>query len=85
MLGTKLPDGSEWNQDILPMLNIPIDTYFYYGKSDESAIAGAASADMTRVAKEHHGFAIEVAEVVAYNDDITTKASPIMKFGITAI
>lgn len=82
LLGTRLPDGTEWSIDTLPMLGIPIDTYFYYGKSDESSIAGAASADMTRVAKEHHGFAIEVAEVVAYNDDLSANASPIMKFAI---
>lgn len=82
LLGTSLPDGTEWSIDTLPMLGIPIDTYFYYGVGDYNAIAGSASADMTRVAKEHYGFAIEVATVVAYNDDLATNASPIMKFAI---
>lgn len=82
LLGTVLPDGTEWQIDTLPMLNMPIDTYFYYGRSDASALAGAASAHLTRVAKEHYGFAIEVANVVAYNDNLTAKASPIMKFAI---
>lgn len=82
LLGTLLPDGTEWGIDILPMLNLPIDTYFYYGVGDYSGIAGAATADATRVAKEHYGFAIEVANVVAYNDDLAANASPILKFDI---
>lgn len=82
LLGTMLPDGTEWSIDTLPMLGIPIDTYFYYGVGDYNAIAGAASADMTRVAKEHYGFAIEIATVVAYNDDLSANPSPIMKFAI---
>lgn len=83
LLETELPDGTKWDRTVAPMLNIPLDTYFYYGKGDYNAIAGAASADMTRVSKEHYGFAIDVATVVAYNDDLTTVASPIAKFDIT--
>lgn len=84
LLGTILPDGSEWQMDTLPMLNIPVDTYFYYGKGDYSALAGAATADATRVAKEHHGFAIEVAFVTAYNDNLVANAAPVVMFQIAS-
>jgi hypothetical protein len=82
ILGTMMDDGTEWNVDTLPLLNIPVSTYFYESKGDFSSIAGAASADMTRVRKEHYGFSIEIAYVTAYNTDNTTYASPIAKFEI---
>lgn len=82
ILGTKLPDGTEWGIDRLPLLGIPIDTYFYYGRSDESNRAGESTADMKRVAKEHHGMSIEVATVVAYQNDMPNNATPIIKFAI---
>lgn len=84
ILGTKLPDGTEWMIDQLPMLGIPVDTYFYYGVGDFSAIGGASTGDATRVSKQHYGFAIDVATVVAYNSDLSTYASPIIKFDILA-
>jgi hypothetical protein len=84
ILGTRLPDGTEWRRDVLPMMQMPIDTYFYYGVGDFSAIGGASTADATRVAKEHYGYAIEVAYVVAHNTDLSTYPSPIMRFAISA-
>jgi hypothetical protein len=82
ILGTTMSDGTEWGRATLPMLGIPIDTYFYESKGDFNAIAGAASADMTRARKEHYGFAIEVATITAYNTAAATYASPVMKFAI---
>lgn len=82
LLGTILPNGTEWQIDTLPLLDIPIDTYFYYGVSDESSLAGAASAHLTRAAKEHYGFSIDVAFVTAYNTALATYASPIVRFAI---
>lgn len=82
LLGTLLPDGSEWAIDTLPLLNIPIDTYFYYGRVDASSLAGAASAHLTRTAKEYYGFSIDVAFVTAYNTDLATYANPIARFAV---
>ena len=82
ILGTMMDDGTEWNIDTLPLLNIPVSTYFYESKGDFNAIAGAASADMTRVRKEHYGFSVDIAYVTAYNTDLSTYASPIAKFEI---
>ena len=82
LLGTRMNDGTEWGMATLPLLGIPIDTYFYESKGDFNAIAGAASADMTRARKEHYGFAIEVATITAYNTDLAANASPILKFAI---
>lgn len=82
ILGTVTPDGHEWGIDTLPMLNFPIGTYYYQSVGDFSAIAGAATADMTRVRKEHFGFAVDVAFVTAYNSAPSTIASPILKIEI---
>ena len=84
LLGTKMADGTEWSIDTLPMLNFPIGTYFYESKGDFHAIGGAATADMTRVRKEHYGFAVDIAFVTPYNSDPTTIANPIMKSTISA-
>lgn len=82
LLGTRMDDGTEWGIDTLPMINFPVGTYFYESKGDFSAIAGAASADMDRVRKEHYGFAVDVAILTGYNSDLTTIANPIMKITV---
>jgi hypothetical protein len=82
LLGTQMADGTQWGIDTLPLLNFPIGTYFYESKGDFNAIAGAATADLTRARKEHYGFAVDVAFVTPYNSDPTTIANPIMKFAI---
>ena len=78
LLGTKARTGHEWGIETLPMLNLPVGTYFYESVGDFSGIAGAASADLTRARKEHYGFAVDIAFVTAYNSDPTTLASPIL-------
>lgn len=79
LLGTRMQDGTEWGIENLPLLNIPVGTYFYESKGDYSAIAGAASADMTRVRKEHYGFSVDIALVTPYNSDPSSIASPVVK------
>lgn len=82
LLNSKTGDGHEWSTDRLPMLDIPVGTYYYDEAVDAKTIAGAASADMDRVRKEYYGFAIDVALVTPYNSSPTTIASPIMAFEI---
>lgn len=79
LLGTMLPDGTEWGIETLPG-GLPVSTYFYHGVGDYSAIAGAASADMTRAAKEHYGWSVDVATITPYNTDLATYSNPIAKF-----
>lgn len=83
LLGTVSGDGHEWGIATLPLLNIPCGTYFYDSVGDYSAIAGGATADMTRTRKEHYGFAVDVAFLTPHNSDVTTLASPIIKFNIS--
>jgi hypothetical protein len=80
LAGTTMEDGTAWGISNIPGTNIPIDTYYYQSKGDFSAIAGAASADMTRVRKDHFGFAIEIAFVTPYSTDLATYSNPIVKF-----
>lgn len=83
LLGTVSGDGHEWGIATLPILNIPVGTYFYDSVGDYNAIADTATADMTRTRKEHYGFAVDVAFITAHNSAPTTIASPILSFNIS--
>jgi hypothetical protein len=56
-----------------------VGSHYYTAVGDQSAIAGAASADMVCNVKEYFGFSVDVAFLVAYNSDPTTVANPIIK------
>lgn len=84
LLGTVSGDGHEWGIATLPMLNMPVGTYFYDSVGDYSAIAGAATADMTRTRKEHYGFAVDVAFLTAYNSSPSALASPVLAFNVSS-
>lgn len=84
LLGTVSGDGHEWGIATLPLLNMPVGTYFYDSVGDYNAIAGAATADMTRTRKEHYGFAVDVAFLTAYNSSLSTLASPILAFNVSS-
>lgn len=83
LLGTVSGDGHEWGIATLPLLNMPVGTYFYDSVGDYNSIAGAATADMVRTRKEHYGFAVDVAFLTAYNSSPSTLASPILAFAIS--
>ena len=84
LLGTVSGDGHEWGIATLPLLNMPVGTYFYDSVGDYNTIAGAATADMTRTRKEHYGFAVDVAFLTAYNSAPRTLASPILAFNVSS-
>ena len=84
LLGTVSGDGHEWGIATLPLLNMPVGTYFYDSVGDYNAIAGDATADMTRTRKEHYGFAVDVAFLTAYNSAPSTLASPILAFNVSS-
>lgn len=82
ILGTKSRTGHEWGIESLPMVDMPVGTYYYESVADYNAIGGAGTADLTRTLKQHYGFAVDVAFVVAYNSDTDTYAGAISKFAI---
>lgn len=82
LLGTVSGDGHEWGIATLPLLNMPVGTYFYDSVGDCKAIAGDATADMTRTRKEHYGFAVDVAFITAHNSSRSDLASPILAFNV---
>lgn len=84
LLGTVSGDGHEWGIATLPLLNMPVGTYFYDSVGDYNTIAGDATADMTRTRKEHYGFAVDVAFLTAYNSDSASLPSPILAFNISS-
>lgn len=81
---TKSRTGREWDSGVLPMLNVPVGTMYYESDGDYSAIAGAASADMTASHKQHFGYSVDVALVCAYNSLGAERATPIIEFEIKA-
>jgi len=82
LLRTRSRDGHEWDIVQMPIIELPVGTYFYDSVGDYSAIAGSATADMTRTRKEHYGFAFDVAFVTAYNSDAEHLASPILAYAV---
>lgn len=84
LLGTVSGDGHEWGIATLPLLNMPVGTYFYDSVGDYNTIAGAATADMTRTRKEHYGFAVDVAFITAHNSKPNTLTSPILAFNVSS-
>lgn len=84
LLGTVSGDGHEWGIATLPMLNMPVGTYFYDSVGDYSGIAGVATADMVRTRKEHYGFAVDIAFITSYNSDKAGSPSPILGFNISS-
>lgn len=87
LLGTVSGDGHEWGIATLPLLNMPVGTYFYDSVDDYNAIAEAATADMTRTRKEHYGFAVDVAFLTAHNSKPSGAGalpSPILAFNVSS-
>lgn len=70
--------GHEWSIVDLG-LGVPVGLHYYESVGDQSKIAGAATADLTCALKEHYGFSLDVAFVVAYNNAMSTNANPIIK------
>lgn len=75
--------GHVFAMDTLPVLNIPVGTYFYDNVEDRSAIVGAATADLTRGRVHAYGWCVDVAYPVAYISDRATLASPIIKASVS--
>lgn len=84
LLGTVSGDGHEWGIATLPLLNMPVGTYFYDSVGKYDGIAGSATADMTRTRKEHYGFAVDVAFLTAHSSAPTKSSSPILSFNVSS-
>lgn len=74
--------GHEWDVINFPFAGFQVGTHYYESVGDQSAIAGAATADMTCNIKEHYGFSVDIAFVVAYNSAPKTVSTPVMKVEI---
>lgn len=74
--------GHEWDVINFPFAGFQVGTHYYESVGDQSEIAGAATADMKCNIKEHYGFSVDIAFVVAYNSAPATVSNPIMKVEI---
>lgn len=69
----------EWGVENLPVINLPVGYHYYTEVGDQSALAGAATEDLTCGVKEYFGFSLDVAFLVAYNNDPETVPNPVIK------
>lgn len=76
--GAKANDH-EWGITTLPFIDLPFGYHYYTSVGDQSAIGGASTADMICDVKEHFGFSVDVAFIVAYNSDPEVVPNPIIK------
>lgn len=74
--------GHEWDVINFPFAGFQVGTHYYESVGDQSATAGAATADMKCNIKEHYGFSVDIAFVVAYNSAPETVSNPVMKVEI---
>ena len=74
--------GHEWGIVRLPYIDLPVGSHYYTSVGDQSGIVGAATDDLTCAVKEHFGFSVDVAYIVAYNSNPALIANPIMKVEI---
>lgn len=74
----------EWDVVRLPFIDLPVGSHYYTAVGDQSAIMGAATADLTCGVKEYFGFSLDAAFITAYNSDPATIANPIIKAQIAA-
>lgn len=72
----------QWGVVRLPYIDLPVGSHYYTNVGDQSAIAGAATVDLTCAVKEYFGFSLDVAYLVAYNSNAETIANPIVKVEI---
>lgn len=76
--------GHEWGIVRLPYIDLPVGSHYYTSVGDQSAIGGASTVDITCAVKEHYGFSVDVAFMVAYNSNPATIANPIMKLELAS-
>lgn len=72
--------GHEWSVVEMPLLGIPVGTFYYESVGDQNNIVGAATADLTRGIKQHFGWCVDLAFITPYNSDRSAVASPIIQF-----
>ena len=69
----------EWDVVRLPFIDLPVGSHYYTAVGDQSSIMGDATADLTCAVKEYFGFSVDVAFIIAYNNDLEHIANPIIK------
>ena len=81
LLQTSSGTSHEWDIVDLPMIG-PVGSYYYEEAVDASAVAGAATAHLTRTIAQNFDFAFDIAFITPYNSDPATVPGPILKFDI---
>lgn len=72
-------DLNVWAEEVIPIVNQKMGTYYQQKCDDRSAIAGAATAGNTRSRVEGFEFSTDVVVASAYNSSIAARYQPILK------
>lgn len=75
-------DVKQWSTESMPVLNLTMGSYYQQDCSDQSAIAGGASAGLTRARTEGFEFSTDIVTLTSYNSDTATQYGPVVKYEI---
>jgi hypothetical protein len=83
VIGQTIQGGSKiWGQELVPVVDQVMGTFFQEDCADVSGIAGAASAGLTRSLKQGYEWSTDILVASKYNSDPVNRYSPIVKFEI---
>jgi hypothetical protein len=77
--GTIGGDQKIWGEEVIPLVNMRMGTFYQQDCSDQSAIAGAATAGNTRSRVEGFEFSTDIIVASKYNSAPVSRYSPIVK------
>lgn len=80
---SKTGNGKEWDEVLLPIVNMTVGSFYYDDCADKSALH-AGTAHLTRTRVEGFEWSTDVCFVNAYNSDPVNRYSPIIKAEISA-
>lgn len=72
-------DTKVWSEEVLPVANLKMGSYYQQDCGDRNAIAGAATAGNTRSRYEGFEFSTDMVVATSYNSAIATQHQPILK------
>lgn len=75
-------DFKQWTEEAMPIVNQTMGSFYQQDCANRSAIAGAASAGLTRARVEGFEFSTDVVTLTTYNSDPASIYGPVQKFEI---
>lgn len=75
-------DLKQWSTEGMPIVGMEMGSFYQQDCADRSAIAGGASAGLTRSRTEGFEFSTDVVTLTSYNSNTATQYGPVVKYEI---